>query len=166
MNRNHLPSFASIFGHAGTLPGDRAQLRIDHQVHRAAHVLILRALFDQLDEVAARQHQHLLAQSLHFGFDQIVGAAVDHARDREIDAHRERRRAAGEDDRIDDGDTERRGIENAEKPSDRGPLVCASRYSSSRKLYPAPRTVCSRGLSKSLSIAWRRRLMCTSITLV
>ena len=39
-------------------------------------------------------------------------------------------------------------------------------YSSSRKLYPAPRTVCSRGLSKSLSIAWRRRLMCTSMTLV
>src|SRR5690606_31480393 len=37
-------------------------------------------------------------------------------------------------------------------------------YASSR--YPAPRTVCSMALSKPLSILERRRLMCTSMTLV
>jgi len=34
---------------------DRAQLRIDHQVHCAAHVLVLRALLDQLDEQTERR---------------------------------------------------------------------------------------------------------------
>ena len=98
------------------IAGDRAQLRVHHQVHRAAHVLILGALFDQLDEIAARQHQHLFAQPLHLGFDQIVGAAVDHARHGEVDRAQERGRAAGERDRIHDGDAERRGVEYAEKP--------------------------------------------------
>ena len=74
-----------------------------------------------------------------------------------------------EHDRIDDGDAERRGVQHTEEALligvDGSPPRDAH-YSSSRKLYPAPRTVCSRGLSKSSSIAWRRRLMCTSMTLV
>ena len=151
----------------------RAQLRVHHQIHGAANVLVLRALFDQLDEIAARQHQDLLAQALDFRSDEIVGAAVDDARDGEVDGAQERGRAAREHDRINDGDAERRGVEHPEEPVSRDTLIGAdgspsrdTHYSSSRKLYPAPRTVCSRGLSKSLSIAWRRRLMCTSMTLV
>ena len=61
----------------GNIARDRAKLRIHHQVHRATHILVLRALFDELDEVPARQHQHLLTQSLDLGLDQVVGAAID-----------------------------------------------------------------------------------------
>jgi hypothetical protein len=82
----------------------------------------------------------LFAQSLHFGFDQIVGAAIDHARHREVHGIDERRGADGEDNGIDDRDTERRGIENTEKSLigthlgtwPQGSLK--GRYSSSRKL--------------------------------
>ena len=88
------------------IPRHRTQLRIDHEIDRAAYILILRALLDQFDEVAARQHQHLLTQTLHFRFDQIVGAAVDDARDRKIHGIDERRRSDREHNRIDDGDTE------------------------------------------------------------
>jgi len=39
--------------------------------------LILRALFDELYEIGARQYQHLFTQALDFGFDDIVGTPVD-----------------------------------------------------------------------------------------
>jgi hypothetical protein len=72
-----LSLISSDFRPCRNVAGHRPQLRIDHQIHRAANVLILRALFDQLDEIAARQHQDLLAQALDFRFDEIVGADVD-----------------------------------------------------------------------------------------
>jgi hypothetical protein len=71
-------SFIGIdFRPCRNVAGHRAQLRIHHQIHGAADVLVLRALLDELDEIAARQHQDLLAQALHFRFDEIVRAAVD-----------------------------------------------------------------------------------------
>ena len=71
-------------------------------------------------------------KTLHFGLDQIIGAAVDHARHGEVHGPEQSRRAAGKYDRIEDGDAKRRSIEYAEKT-----LVgthAALRYSSSRKL--------------------------------
>ena len=77
----------------------------------------------------------MLAQALHLGLDEIVGAAVDHSRDGEVHGAQQRGGAAGEDDGIDDGDAKRRGIEHPEKPLVRvhDPAPDDAHYSSSRK---------------------------------
>jgi len=124
------------FRPGGYVAGDRTQLGIDHEVHGAAHVLVLRTLLDQFDEVAPRQHQHLFAQSLHLGLDEVVGAPVDDARDREIHHAEEERGAAGEYHRIDDGDSKRRCVEQSEEPlvGAQHPAAPGGHYSSSRRL--------------------------------
>ena len=53
----------------------------------------------------------------------------------------------------------------AEKLSERAHILTRQRILS-RIMYPAPRTVCSSGWAKPLSIFERSREMCTSITLV
>jgi len=101
------------FGPRGNVPCHRSHLRIDHEIDGAAHILVLGALLHELDEIAAREHQHLLAQSLHLGVDQIVSRAIDDARHSEVDDPEQERRAAGEHDGIDDRDSKGRSIEDA-----------------------------------------------------
>ncbi len=123
-------------GPRGNISRDRPQLRIHHEIHGAAHVLVLGALLHEFDEIAARQNENLLAQSLHLGVDQIVAAAIDDARHCEVDDAEQQSRAAGEDDRVDDGDAKRRSIEDAEEAliGTCDPSRLRVHYSSSRRL--------------------------------
>src|SRR5690348_1460052 len=144
----------AIGGPAVEIADDRLEGGIGDEVERVASWKGAPRLH-HLDEAGKTPLVILLAQSPHFRADRRFRLPLDEARHREIDEGEKRQHRGGEEREVKRRHAEGIGAQEA------GHLA-----HSARSWYPAPRTVWRSGLAKPLSIFWRKRLICTSMTFV